>query len=130
MYYFLASWLQKSQPITSLSLKQSQKPEEPQFGQSSISYASAKMSLILSCSSEQSTSTSVSHLGKKENNIVLVNLPKLLIPTSHFSQQEFSQVLVSSTLKVVLSHLTFTMNPKSAKPKKRRIITSNDSNAD
>lgn len=128
MYYFLASWLQKSQPITSLSLKQSQKPEEPQFGQSSISYASAKMSLILSCSSEQSTSTSVSHL-VKENSIVLVSLPKLLIPTSHFSQQEFPQALVSSTLKVVLSHLTFTMNPKSAKPKKRRIIISNDSNA-
>jgi len=85
-----------------------------------------KMPFILSCSYEQSTTSTVSHLVRESISV-------LVILMCHFSGQEFSQAFVSAISKVVLSHLTFIVKKKkaqSAKPKKRKIIISDDSNSD
>ena len=85
-----------------------------------------KKSLILSRSSQESTQTST--VSVHENTTLLVNLPKDVSKSGVFSDACIGKI----------EGCTFTFNiacekeesPKSAKPKKRRIIISDDSDSD
>ena len=85
-----------------------------------------KKSLILSRSSQESTQTST--VSVHENTTLLVKLPKDVSKSGVFS----------GTCIGKIEGCTFTFNiacekeesPKSAKPKKRRIIISDDSDSD
>lgn len=92
-----------------------------------------KMTLILSCSCEQSTqSSTVSSLVHKSNTVP-VNLPNVLNPRESPKPGVFSGACIGN-----IEGCSFTFNiqrpkeesPKSAKPKKRRIIISDDSDSD
>lgn len=92
-----------------------------------------KMSLILSHSGEEGTSSSVSHL-VQESSVVLANLPKAVNTNESFQPAG----VFTGTCIGKIEGCSFTFNihhekeesPKSAKPKKRRIIISDDSDSD
>ena len=91
------------------------------------------MSLILSRSGEEGTSSSVSHL-VQESSVVPANLPKAVNTNESFQP---AGVFTGACIGKI-EGCSFTYNihrekeesPKSAKPKKRRIIISDDSDSD
>ena len=92
-----------------------------------------KMSLILSRSGEEGTSSSVSHL-VQESSVVPANLPKAVNTNESFQP---AGVFTGACIgKIEGCSFTFNIHrekeesPKSAKPKKRRIIISDDSDSD
>ena len=92
-----------------------------------------KMSLILSRSGEQSTQSSTVSSLVQESSTVPVNLPKAVNPNESLQPGVFSGACIG---KIEGCSFTFNIHrekeesPKSAKPKKRRIIISDDSDSD